>query len=122
MKRHPTLIPLSHQHHHTLAWCLRVERQPEHTDPAAWQAHRAELPAHFAEEEALFAPWWDKLARDDWRKRFEQEHAHILDLLAQACLPAQQTALAQALRAHIRFEERELFPAMQAFLPQQENA
>jgi hemerythrin-like domain-containing protein len=62
MLRDPSLIPLSHQHQHALALCVRLQRalQAGAADPGVWQAEVCQLYAdevrfHFlAEEKVLF--------------------------------------------------------------------
>ena len=71
MKRHPALIPLSHEHHHTLALCTRILRHPETDHSADINEHYIDLEKHFVHEETMFAPLWEKLGRDELRGRFE---------------------------------------------------
>ncbi|MDO5059120.1 MAG: hemerythrin domain-containing protein, partial [Neisseria sp.] len=118
MKRHNLLVPLSQEHHHTLALCLRLLRTPEQDSRAEIEPYLPTLLAHFVEEEQQFAPLWEKIDRPELKKQFEDDHA-ILRAMAGA--PHYGEALwnkqfAEALRAHVRFEERELFPAAQPFL------
>ena len=75
MKRHPILVPLSHEHHHTLALCARILRHPELNHSADINEHYVGLMPHFEHEETMFAPLWHDLNRDDLRARFENEHA-----------------------------------------------
>ena len=71
MKRHPLLIELSQEHHHTLALCVRILRAPETDHRHDITEHFIDLEKHFAKEETMFAPLWDKLDRADLRSRFE---------------------------------------------------
>lgn len=123
MKRHPQLIPISQDHHHSLALCLRILRQPEACHRAEIEAHRPELLAHFQAEETLFAPLWSPLNRPDLQQRFENDHQTLRQLLHQPQWqnPDWQTELAHTLREHARFEERELFPALTPWLPTETN-
>ena len=115
MKRHPLLIELSQEHHHTLALCVRILRAPETDHRHDITEHFIDLEKHFAKEETMFAPLWDKLNRADLRSRFEQEHARLRELFrhAQWNDAAWNTEFATLLRDHARFEERELFPALE---------
>ncbi|MBD3614804.1 hemerythrin domain-containing protein [Kingella kingae] len=115
MKRHSLLIKLSQEHHHTLALCVRILRDPAANHQQDITAHFVDLEAHFAEEETLFAPLWDKLNRPDLRQRFEQEHAQLRHLYATAQFNHADwnTEFATLLRDHARFEERELFNVIQ---------
>ncbi|MDO4878818.1 MAG: hemerythrin domain-containing protein [Neisseria sp.] len=124
MKRHPQLIPLSREHHHTLSLCARILREPAQNHAAEIDEHYIELAAHFEHEETLFAPYWQPLNRDDLRERFEREHAQLRAMYRRARYddPEWNTAFATLLRDHARFEERELFPAIEALLPPPEAA
>ena len=54
LKRHPALTQLSMEHHHTLALCLRIMREPEKNHRADITEHFVDLEHHFLEEETLF--------------------------------------------------------------------
>ena len=126
--RHPSLIPLSHDHHHGLALALRCRKQAlGQLKPMGLKGlkERAQelrdffannLVRHFrAEEEALFpklrqlvpesAALLDQLARD---------HRQIRDAISQldgeVALGKLVFDLGDLLERHIRKEERELFP------------
>lgn len=119
MKRHPLLVPLSHEHHHTLALCTRILRSPDADHRADITEHYIDLEKHFVCEETMFAPLWDTLRRDDLRARFEAEHAQLraMHLAPDYTNPEWNVQFATLLRDHARFEERELFPAVEALLP-----
>ncbi|XXQ67446.1 hemerythrin domain-containing protein [Neisseriaceae bacterium B1] len=119
MKRHATLINLSQEHHHTLALCLRILRDPNLNHHEDITAHFVDLERHFGEEEQMFASLWQKLNRADLQQRFEQEHAQLRDLYHHAQFENADwnTQFATLLREHARFEERELFPALETVLP-----
>ena len=72
MKRHPILVPLSHEHHHTLALCARILRHPELNHSADINEHYVGLMPHFEHEETMFAPLWHDLNRDDLRARIDE--------------------------------------------------
>jgi iron-sulfur cluster repair protein YtfE (RIC family) len=128
MLRDKNLIPLSHQHQHALALCVRIERAspiPEINLPA-WQDEivllfRAEIGCHFAaEEEFVFPaarqfeeliPLVDELSADHASLREMFSRAQAERLSADEVL-----ALAQRLSTHIRKEERQLFERMQALM------
>ncbi len=124
MKRHPLLIPLSQDHHHSLAMCARILRDPAADHRADFLGHRSDLLTHFAEEERLFAPWWGKLAQPVLQHRFESDHALLRQMLAAPELgnPVWLKTFAETLRGHARFEERELFQALQEVLPEDGEA
>lgn len=128
MLRDKTLIPLSHQHQHALALCVRIERAvpiPE-ADLPAWQSEiaeifRAEIATHFdAEEKVIFpaalpfdalAPLIGELLDDHVTLR--QCFATAEDGLMDA---AGLSAFSARLTSHIRKEERQLFERMQELM------
>jgi hypothetical protein len=114
LKRHPTLVPLSQEHHHTLALCTRILRTPNANHQTDITAHFIDLEKHFLKEETLFAPLWDKLPDATLRQRFEHEHATLRQLFREAQFDDAQwnQTFATLLRDHARFEERELFEAL----------
>lgn len=132
MLRDKNLIPLSHQHQHALALCVRIDRASpiSETDLGAWRAEIAqlfqtEIGLHFAaEEQVLFPvarrfreliPLVDDLVADHavLRKSFAQAH----ELSA-----GNVTASAQLLATHVRKEERQLFEALQTLMSAEELA
>ena len=52
MKRHPALVHLSHNHHHTLVWARRLQRG----ETAGFDDYRRDLARHFREEEERVFP------------------------------------------------------------------
>lgn len=118
MKRHPQLVPLSKEHHLSLSLCVRILRAPQENHQAEIRAHYQDLLTHFEEEEQQFNALWVTLNRPDLRKRFENDHA-ILRQMQHEIEQADETwnvRFATILRDHARFEERELFPAMETLL------
>jgi hemerythrin-like domain-containing protein len=132
MLRDPNLIPLSHQHQHALALCVRVDRDLRQgartaSQLEAWQGEieqlfQSEIRYHFAAEEHVLFPEAHKLGV--LRILVEEllaEHVR-LRALAQRALDRTLDAaglqqFADALSAHIRKEERELFEHCQQLLP-----
>lgn len=113
LKRHPALVSLSQDHHHALSLCARILRDPDADHRADIAARRAELERHFAEEETQFAPLWHALPDPALRRRFEDDHARLREMLAAPQRDAAwQRGFAVCLRDHARFEERELFEAL----------
>lgn len=114
LKRHPLLISLSQEHHHTLALCVRILREPARNHREDIANHFVDLEKHFQTEEQQFAPLWSKLPDAALRVRFEAEHAELRRLYAQAEFDSEtwNTEFATKLRDHARFEERELFEAL----------
>ena len=134
MLRDKNLIPLSHQHQHALALCVRIERASPiaDADVVPWQDEIAqqfklEIAIHFAAEEDVLFPE---------AKRFEELGLLVENLLSDhADLRARfgvatsgrmtgndVLALAQRLSAHIRKEERQLFERLQQLLTGAEMA
>lgn len=126
--RHPSLIPLSHDHHHGLALALRCRKQAlgqlKPMGAAGLRERAAELStfyasnlvAHFhAEEEVLFpalrsavpesGPTIDELVREHREIR-----ERVPELTAGTGLAKTLFDLGDLLERHIRKEERELFP------------
>jgi hemerythrin-like domain-containing protein len=131
-KRHPALIPLSHDHHHGLMAAVRLKRGDtafaETADMAdsirlLWES---ELEPHFRqEEEQLFAYPGYPEPIPGMIDRVIREHRQLRELIDRCTAdPAIETVkeLGGLLESHIRFEERELFPLMQESLPAEELA
>ena len=127
-KRHPGLIPLSHDHHHALALALRCRKQalgqikPTGAEGLRLRAgefltlYAAELSSHFeAEEKILFpqmslhVPESEQLIGDLLRDHETMRLAGA-KLQAAAGLGKVIFDLGDLLERHIRREERELFP------------
>lgn len=134
MLRDKSLIPLSRQHQHALALCVRIDRASPvaDSDLAAWQAEitqlcQSEIRIHFdAEEQVLFpearrfkelVPLVKELAADhlELRAMFARAEAHNLSA-------PDLSDVAQRLALHIRKEERQLFERLQELLTQEELA
>jgi iron-sulfur cluster repair protein YtfE (RIC family) len=136
--RHPSLIPLSHDHHHGLALALRCRKQAlgqiKPVGAAGLRERAAEvlafydsnLIAHFrAEEEVLFpklrsmapqsAPVIADLLRDH-----EQIRQAMSQLKAGAGLAKIVFDLGDLLERHIRREERDLFPLFEQHVRERE--
>ena len=134
MLRDKSLIPLSHQHQHALALCVRIDRASPiaEADLPAWQREiaehfRNEIEIHFAAEEQVLFPvarnfsgsvaLVEELQTDHmWlRKQFVQADAGRLSA-------NELQAFAQRLSAHIRQEERRLFERLQELMTPDELA
>lgn len=136
-KRHPALIPLSHDHHHTLALALRLIQGDAALLNDGWTHDRREqvrrvrelyagnLRRHFAaEENVLFPAMRAGIAGvGAMIDRLLQEHREVEELIttvpegAHANPGPQLEALGRLLERHIRVEERELFPLFASELP-----
>ncbi|MBS1191138.1 MAG: hemerythrin cation binding region [Rhodocyclaceae bacterium] len=124
MKRLDCLADLSREHHGALSLAVRVSRVAAGADAAAIAAASdlvrercaAELLPHFAEEERWLLPALAEAGETGRVARTLAEHAELRRLAEQLAAPsaADLAAFADYLVAHIRFEERELFPAAEA--------
>jgi len=134
MLRAKSLVPLSRQHQHALALCVRIERAspiPER-DVAAWQAEihqlvRNEIAIHFAAEEQVLFPVAKRLP--ELRPLVEEliaDHASLRVSFARAGeqnLSAEElSSLARGLSTHIRKEERQFFERLQQLMGAEELA
>lgn len=132
MLRDKNLIPLSHQHQHVLALCVRIQRAspiPEINLPA-WQEEiallfRAEIAVHFATEEAILFPAAQRFAElVPLVTELAGEHVWLRETFSHAqggeLSGAEVSQLAQRFSEHIRKEERQLFERMQALLTSEE--
>ena len=142
MKRHRSLHPLSEHHHHVLVQALLVRRaagEPAGKRAAALRAAarnflrfwKSKGRRHFREEEEVLLPAFARHAR------LEENPAVVLMLSQHAVIRARMydlekalakkgsveaevQALAQLLHDHVRLEENEIFPAMEAALSEEE--
>lgn len=117
MRRHPALQGLSRDHHVALLHARRLRGDDPRVDPEAARSRflryaEAILAHHFAEEEDALLPF---LGDARLRERLLREHANLRQRIArlQGADAAFQRDLGERLRAHVRFEEDELFEALQ---------
>lgn len=132
MLRNKSLIPLSRQHQHALALCVRIERESpiDRLKLGEWQAEialqfQSEIRVHFAAEEQIvfpparefgeLTPLVDDLLADHcWlRERFAGAEAGNLS-------SEQVRTFAQRLSTHIRKEERQLFERLQELMKKED--
>lgn len=134
MLRDKNLIPLSHQHQHALALCVRIDRaiQAGQVDVAAFQAEvrqifEQEICAHFEAEEQVLLPAAEQFSELKLLvAELIAEHAVLREMfeLSQASEfdRAMLTKFAELLSTHIRKEERQLFESMQGLLTKEQMA
>ena len=132
MLRNKSLVPLSRQHQHALALCVRIDQASPIEDARldAWQDEIAqhfqqEIRVHFAAEEDLLFPGARKFAElIPLVEELMVEHATLRNEFAQAEVHALSAknllAFANRLSSHIRKEERQLFERMQELLQREE--
>lgn len=128
IKRSIYIQPLSRDHHFGLLFCWKIRKGLKQNIASErikqyvayfWNNH---LQEHFREEEEhLFYKVEDAMCREGL-----QQHQAIETLIQQitgsqaAPAPEQLDQLADAVDNHIRFEERKLFPHLEAVLDEQE--
>lgn len=128
MLRDKNLIPLSHQHQHALALCVRIERASPiaEADLPVWQAEIAlffenEIKFHFAAEEDILFPAACQFGElTSLVKELISEHAELRrefnDAVAKEMSAGHLKAFASRLSNHIRKEERRLFESLQQLM------
>ncbi|MGV3539222.1 MAG: hemerythrin domain-containing protein [Rufibacter sp.] len=128
-KRDKSLVPLSREHHFGLLFCWKIRQGlNKGTDLNLLRAYvryfwDTILKAHCQEEEVLLARL---LPQDhDVRLRLEEEHRlmeKLVDLIQEGSPRNKDLfkVLDKDLTAHIRWEERELFPYLQTLVPAEE--
>lgn len=118
MRRDSRLLSYSREHHAALrlARMLTLGEAAEAAS-AAVDAMRGELARHFEEEERQLIPQLETCGESTLTERLLAEHVALRSLLlkigdGKADLVSLRR-LGQLLEAHVRFEERELFAALQ---------
>jgi hemerythrin-like domain-containing protein len=134
MLRDKNLVPLSRQHQHALALCVRIDRAIKRgdLDMLAWQAEIqqlfvSEVRAHFdAEERELFPVALRFAEMGRLVDELGSEHTVLREYFGLATErtmdPAKLHDFARKLSAHIRKEERQLFEGLQQVLSSAEFA
>jgi hemerythrin-like domain-containing protein len=126
MKRDLRLQGLSSEHHQALVLARRLLEGLQRGE--GWSAERgselaarvkSELEPHFAVEEDLLLPALRAIGEHSLCERLERDHAALRRDAAAARMgdDAATRRFAERLVEHVRFEERELFPACEARLP-----
>ena len=134
MLRDKNLVPLSHQHQHALALCVRLDRAlaKDNPDLDAWQEEmvriwESEIRFHFEAEEKVLFPAAEKYASiRPLVKHLLSEHGTLRGFFARAQMrrldhPSLKT-FGETLSQHIRTEERELFEECQRQMVPEELA
>jgi hemerythrin-like domain-containing protein len=134
MLRDKSLIPLSRQHQHALALCVRIDRASPigNADLPSWQTEiaqlfQSEITIHFAAEETFIFPAARKFQDliplvDD----LLSDHAALRESFAKAesgkMSATDLSAFAERMSAHIRKEERQFFERLQELMKPEELA
>ncbi len=113
MKRHERLQPFSREHHQALSLGVALIQQRPNA-VAMLAAQKASLLEHFDAEERLFGPLFKHWSEQPLSNQFYADHRLLRDALAQA-QPHHQARTGQLLIDHVRFEERILFVAIEAY-------
>jgi hemerythrin-like domain-containing protein len=138
MKRHPALIPLSRDHHDGLVQAVRLRRAAADGDASARLAAAREFVEFFRnderlhlrdEEEELF-PLLLRHVQSEPAPLREARVQHLqleglartLDVAVAAGSVDRETlhAVGELLDAHVRLEERQLFPLIEELVPDDE--
>jgi len=128
MLRDKNLIPLSRQHQHALALCVRLDRaiQAKDVDLEAWQAEiqtlfEQEIAIHFAAEEKDIFPAAARFGElAPLVEELRSEHGVLRDYFSRTASreldQKELGSLGERLSQHIRKEERQLFEGMQKLM------
>jgi quercetin dioxygenase-like cupin family protein/hemerythrin-like domain-containing protein len=127
MKRHPALVPFSHDHHYALVEARRLRRAADTPESVAaatafLRFFADETVRHFREEEELLFP--SVLEFEESRELLvqallEHQRLHALTARLQQSVNAGgeiedlMRELGELLEAHVRLEERRLFPLIE---------
>lgn len=122
MKRSEQLKPLSHEHHHALFIAKRLRDEGEEAITAFAEFWRSEGELHFRIEEEVLLPGsgLGGPGEDADVARMLDEHLDIRRrvrrVLEGEATSRELNELGTALTEHVRFEERTLFPRIEALL------
>jgi hemerythrin-like domain-containing protein len=130
-RRHDSLIPLSRQHQHALALAVIIRRRfGMEEEEEIWrkvivdniqQAYKNELAGHFDVEEAVLFPEMRRyLGEIPLVQELLRDHAAVRELVKQlgpASAIAALDEFSSLLEAHVRKEERRLFPEFEKKMP-----
>ena len=133
MKRHKALITLSSDHQNGLAVSNKLKysykptsseippSSPEQLKELLLKFFREHLHEHFEIEEKILAPYFPE---NDMMQRMLNEHVMLNKMISEIeSVPAGRDTLndfGKMLEAHIRFEERELFPMIEKNLSEEQ--
>jgi len=138
MKRHSALLPLSREHHAGLVQAVRLRRAAAEGDASARLAaarefvefFRNEERVHLRDEEEELFPLFLRYVQSQPAPLREARVQHVqlegfarkLEIGAAAGITDRETldAAGELLDAHIRLEERQLFPLIEELVPNDE--
>lgn len=126
MKRSTALQPLSREHHTALTLAKACERAAQSCDEGvvakacqrAIRAFSAELEPHFQVEEQSLLPLLRSAETQSLVQRTMADHQQLRALLDDLRRNDREalSSFGKGLSAHVRFEERELFPVIENLL------
>lgn len=122
MKRDPRLIEFSREHHSALKLGFFLKNSNDNTEMNL-QIHALKniLLHHFFEEEQELWEILNNFDQSSLKDRFLSDHKNLRQLLNQDTYTYEDAkAIGTLLTDHSRFEERELFPAIQNFWDKEE--
>lgn len=134
-RRHDALHPLTHHHHHALVAALKLKRAGTEKSELSVEEIKNELDSfwnpggqeHFREEEEILLPVYAQYASLDQPEIHETllEHVKIRSLVDWILKTKEDPAdamqeLGEMLDAHVRKEERIIFPMIEDVLPEEE--
>lgn len=115
MLRHDRLVELAREHHNALRLAVHLRRGGDvATLRARVDEERAELERHFDEEEGWLQQELRALGEHAFAQRMCDDHVQLRELMNSARDEASLKTLGELLHTHVRFEDRELFPCLEA--------
>jgi len=126
LKRHPSFVPLSHDHHHALVRVFEIRQAIKQEGSLDEQARlnqaflAEELTPHFAAEERHLVPLLRELEVIDVAAidQLIDDHRELARLITGTDADT-MGQFADLLERHVRREEREIFPACQERIPEE---
>ena len=124
MKRSPALVPLSREHHEALVLARRAcdpERPgaaPQDVREHVLRSWSGQIESHFRQEEQALLPALAEAGAGADAEEGLRQHRTIRRLVGelQAGGTASLPAWGEAMRAHVQWEERHLFPLAERLL------
>jgi hemerythrin-like domain-containing protein len=133
-KRHPSLRELSVDHHHALVQAHRLikaangdEAAQEHTVQEFFVFWNEHANSHFREEDEALLPFFARFGEVNQEPVNQMLREHVLirrlvkDLQEQMSTqiePSLLRTLGETFEAHVRLEERVVFPILEATIPE----
>jgi hypothetical protein len=133
MRRHPSLIPLTHDHHHALAQARKLQLAAGRDASDRREAAReivgffgADTLRHFREEEEIVFPLLLETSGEPPPElvRALVEHVRLharvtglkREIATDSVAETSLLEIAELLQGHVRFEEKQLFPLMEKLI------